>query len=133
VGILNLLNQRKQTRVMEDQLQMFIRREGNVEEWARKYDEAVAPLTKVAAGTITTGPSTSTNAYQYIFSNDNLRSRIERYLGRPTFFRGFRPTSPTKEQLLSPVIQETIQQVLETITVFRTEHTDYARALKLSH
>src|SRR5579872_7514646 len=128
-GILSLVNQRRQTKVMQDQvqvmqhqLQMLARQEGSVEEWARKFDEAVGILIKIGPRNIPTGPGTAMQAYPGIFSSEDLKGRIERYLGhRRNFVRTFQPFSPTKEQLQNPVVQRTIQDVLDATAKFKVE------------
>ncbi len=138
-GILSWINQRKQTAVMQDQLnvmrnqfELTSQQEGSAVEWALKFDQAADALVKIAPLFISTGSSKTMYGYDYIFPEGDLRRRIERYLGRHRrFFPAFRPVVPTKEQLQNPVIQKTIQEVLETIGRFKTEHTDFARALKL--
>jgi uncharacterized membrane-anchored protein YhcB (DUF1043 family) len=138
-GILSLFYQRKQTKamadqvkVMQDQLKMVARQEGAASEWASKYDQAAEVLDKLARGFVSTGPSTTADAYNYVFPREELRSRIERYLGhRRKFVPKFKPSPPTKEQLQNPVVQGTIQDVLDAVVKFKAEHTDFARALKL--
>lgn len=138
-GIFSLFYQRRQAAVMADQLKVMreqldivSRQEGAVSEWAAKYDQAAAALLKIGTGFISTGPSKSDEAYSYVLPDPELRSRIERYLGhRRSIFPNFKPSPPTKEQLQNPVVQRTIQDVLNAIAKFKSEHTDFARTLKL--
>jgi len=138
-GLLSWLNQRKQTTilqgqlaVMREQLQSAKHQEGTATEWARKFDEAAEALSKISASRITTGPSTDIEAYGYVFKQDDLRRRIEIYLGRrKAWFYTFNPAILGKEQLQNPVVQQTIQDVLDTVAQFRKDHTDFARTLKL--
>jgi len=138
-GILSWLNQRKQTTVLQGQLEVMREQlhaakhqEGTATEWARKFDEAAEALAKISPSRITTGPSTIFEAYNYIFRDDDLRRRIEIYLGgRRFWFHTFVPAILGKEHLHNPVIQQTIQDVLDTVAQFKRDHTDFARALKL--
>jgi len=138
-GILSWLNQRKQTsvlqgqlEVMREQFQTVKHQEGTATEWARKFDEAAEALAKISPSRITTGPSTIFEGYSYIFKDEDLRRRIEIYLGRrKVWFHGFLPAILGKEQLHNPVIQQTIQEALDTVVQFKRDHTDFARALKL--
>jgi hypothetical protein len=138
-GILSWLNQRKQTTALQGQLEVMREQlltvkqlEGTAAEWAGKFDEAAKALIKISPSTIITAPSTATAAYGYIFQDDDLRRRIEIYLGRRRWFKStFLPTTLGKEQLQNPVVQQTIQRVLDTVAEFKREHTDFARALKL--
>lgn len=138
-GILGWLNQRKQTAVLQGQLDVMREQlhaakhqEGSAMEWARKLDEAGEALAKISPSRITTGPSTIFEAYNYVFNDSDLRRRIEVYLGHRRFWiHTFLPATLGKEQLQNPVVQQTIQEVLETVTQFKRDHPDFARALKL--
>jgi len=138
-GILSWYNQRRQNailqgqlEVMREQLQTTKRQEGTVTEWASKFDEAAAALTKISPGSVQTGPNTVLVAYEAVFKSGDLRRRIESYLGTRTSWRHkFRPATLTSEQLQNPVVQQTIQDVLDSVEKFKTEHTDFARALRL--
>jgi hypothetical protein len=138
-GILSWFNQRKQTLVLQGQLEIMREQfratrhqEGTATEWALKFDEAAEVLAKISPSVITTAPSTICEAYKYIFGDEDLRRRIEIYLGRRKFwFHTFLPAILGKEQLHNPVIQQTIQEVLDTVARFKSDHTDFARALKL--
>ena len=138
-GILSWHNQRKQNAilqgqldVMQEQLQTVKRQEGTATEWAGKFDEAADALTKVSPGRVQTGQSTVLKAYEAIFESEDLRRRIESYLGsRKFFFHKFQPAALTREQLQNPVVQQTIQEVLDSVAKFNAEHTDFARALRL--
>jgi len=138
-GILSWLNQRKQTAalqgqlaIMREQLQTTKQQEGAATDWARKFDEAVEVVAKISPNRITTGPSTVIEAYGYVFKDGDLRRRIEIYLGRRrTWFHTFIPAILGKEQLQNPVIQQTIKDVLDTVAQFKSDHTDFARTLKL--
>ena len=138
-GILGFLNQRKQTAVMQDQLramneQLITARlqEDNVTQWAKRFDEAVHVLAKVSPEFISKGPSTWVSAYLEVFPDADLRRRIDHYLGtRSTWKWKFRPAAISREQLQNIVVQKTISDVLDQAAKFKTEHTDFARALKL--
>ncbi len=116
-GFLSWLNQRKRTAIMQDQLNVMREQlrsakhqEGSATEWARKFDEAAEALSKICSNTITTGPSTVVEAYRYVFKQDDLRRRIEIYLGRrKTWVHTFIPAILGREQLQNPVVQQTIQ------------------------
>src|SRR5713101_4553157 len=118
-GVFSVLYTRKQARVMQEELGRLLRQDNRAEEWAKKYDEAAALLTRIFPGKFPTGPSVMTGAYTYIFQSEALRGRIERYLGRRGFWGAFQPTLPTGEQLQNPVIQDTIQQVLDLVEKFK--------------
>jgi uncharacterized protein with von Willebrand factor type A (vWA) domain len=138
-GILSWHNQRKQNAilqgqldVMQEQLQTVKRQEGTTTEWDSKFDEDADALTKISPGSVQTGQATVLKAYEAIFKSEDLRRRIEGYLGRRThFLHKFQPAALTREQLQNPVVQRTIQEVLESVAKFKAEHTDFARALRL--
>jgi hypothetical protein len=140
-GILSWLNQRKQTAVLQGQLdvmqkqfQTVKRQEENATECAKKFDQATNALMKISPNnTLPAGPSgTIVDAYRYIFPNEDLRFRIETYLGRrKIFIHTFRPATLTNDQLQNPVVKQTIQDVLDIVELFKRDHTDFARALKL--
>src|SRR5580765_365365 len=128
-GVFSVLYTRKQAKVMQEELGRLLRQDHRAEEWAKKYDEAASLLTRIFSGKFPTGPSIMTGAYTYIFRSDELRGRIERYLGHRSFWGAFQPTLPTGDQLQNPVVQETIQEVLDLVETFKADHTDFARAL----
>ena len=138
-GILSWLNQRKQTKVQEGQLEVMReqfedakRQAGTATEWARKFDEAADALIKISPRQITIGPSANREAFAFVFSDEDLRRRIQIYLGRrKIWFHKFMPAILGNEQLSNPVIQETIRDVLNAVAQFKRDHTDFARALKL--
>ena len=130
-GVFSVLYTRKQAKVMQEELGRLLRQDHRAEEWAKKYDEAASLLTRIFSGKFPTGPSIMTGAYTYIFRSDELRGRIERYLGHRSFWGAFQPTLPTGDQLQNPVVQETIQEVLDLVETFKADHTDFARALGL--
>jgi hypothetical protein len=124
---------RDQVRVMRDQLNVIRNQESDAEEWATKYDGAATLLSRIAAGMIIVGPSKTIPAYDQIFADEELRGRIERYLGRRNWWKNaFNASRLTKEQLQNPVIQNTISDVLNNVDKFKAEHTDWARSIGLT-
>jgi hypothetical protein len=124
---------RDQVRVMRDQLNVIVNQESDAEEWATKYDGAATLLSRIAPGTIIIGPSKTIPAYDQIFADEELRGRIERYLGRRSWWKNeFNASRLTKEQLQNPVIQNTISDVLTKVDKFKAEHTDWARSIGLT-
>ncbi len=118
IRILSWVNQRKQTRA--------------VASWSTKFEQAVEALTKIYPGSIMTGPSSSASALGVIFPDAEFRGRIERYLGQHNRITGeFESATLSKDQLLNPVIQETIRKALEIVNKFKVEHSDWAKAIKL--
>lgn len=138
-GILSWLNQREQTTVLQGQLEVMqeqfrtsTHQEGTAIAWAQKFDEAAEALMRTSPNRITTSPGSTTSAYKYIFKNEDLQRRIETYLGhRQILTNKFVPEILTKEQLQNPVVQHTIQDVLDAVAEFKRDHNDFARTLKL--
>jgi len=131
-GILSAFYQRKQTRLMQEQIVGFHSRDTSYAEWTAKWEQAADALAKIYPGYVIVAPSTTTNAYALVF-NEPLRQRIEHHLGKKIFFTNkFQPKILSKDELLNPVVQEVIIEVLNVIEKFKKEHTDWSRSLKLS-
>ncbi len=130
-GILSAFYQRKQTRLMQEQIEGLRSRDSSYAEWTVKWEQAADALKKIYPGYVIVQPSTTTNAYGLVFS-DQLRQRIEHHLGKKIFFTNkFRPAVLSKDELLNPAVQEVISEVLEAVEKFKKEHTDWSRSLKL--
>ena len=130
-GILSWVNQRKQTQLIQQQVRAVLIQDERYAEWTRKQEQAMAALTKICAGTVNTGRGMQA-ALTVVFPDKDFRERIGRHLGHiKAFWIKFEPTKLSKEQLLSPVVQQVIQDVLDTVEKFKTEHPDWARATKL--
>lgn len=130
-GIASLFIQRKQAKLLHQQILRELQNDSSVVEWAKKHDGAMNVLSKITSGVITTGPSRSENAYRLVFAEPELRQRIERHLGKIKFFGGFEPKLLGRDQLLNPVVQQVIEGVLDRAEMFKKEHTDWSRQLKL--
>ena len=131
-GVLSFINQRKQTKLIEQQFESARTVDVQFADSAAKFDEAVVLLDKIYSQSVTTGPSLQRRAEELVFPSRETRRRIERYLGKAKWLRrGFQPQVLTKEQLLNPVVQQVIGDVLSTVAEFRREHTDWARSLRL--
>lgn len=131
-GILSLINQRKRTKLMQQQVEGVRSVDAEYARWAAKFDEAVAALARIYPGYVITGPSRQTSAVGLVFRNRETLERIERYLGKSKWWtRKFQPTILTKEHLLNPVVQQVIEEVVAAVEQFKREHTDWARSLGL--
>ena len=130
-AILNAFYQRKQTRLMQEQIDQLRSLDTSYAEWTAKWEQADNALKKIYPGYVITQPGTSKNASGLIF-DDSLRVRIEHHLGKQTFFTSkFEPKVLSKDELLNPVVQEVITDVLAAVEKFKKEHTDWSRSLKL--
>jgi hypothetical protein len=130
-GILSWINQRKQTQLIQQQVRAVLIQDERYAEWTRKQEQAMDALTKICVGTVNTGRGMHA-ALAVVFPDKDFRERIERHLGHSKgFWSKFEPTKLSKEQLLNPVVQQVIQDVLDTVEKFKAEHMDWARAIKL--
>lgn len=130
-GILSVFYQRKQTRLMQQQIEGLRSRDSSYAEWTANWEQAAEALSKICPGYVMVQPSGNTNAYGLVFSGP-LRQRIEHHLGKKTFFNNFHPKVLSKDELLNSVVQEVIIEVLNSVEKFKQEHTDWSRSLKLS-
>jgi len=131
-GFLSLIYQRKQTRLMQEQMEHGRSEEQTYTEWVVKYDQAIEALIKISPGCVFIAPAKSVAAMRVVFPDEALRRRIQRYLGRRKFFSNkFEPCGLSRELALSGFIQALIQEVLDLVEKFKREHPDWARALKL--
>ena len=129
-GLGSLVYTIKQTRLLKQQVHADLSKDASYAEWAKKHDQAVDALARICTGTVNTGRAVQAGL-PVIFPDKYFRENINRHLGRAKFFGGFEPARLSKEQLLNPVVQQLIQEVLDTVDKFKKDHTDWARALKL--
>jgi len=130
-GILSAFYQRKQTRLMQEQIWGLRGRDTSYAAWTAKWEQAADALTKICPGFVTMQPGTTTNAYGLVFTKP-LQQRIEHHLGKQVFFTNkFQPKALSKDELLNSVVQEVINDVLGAVQKFKQEHTDWSRSLKL--
>lgn len=131
-GILSFINQHKQTKLMQQQVDSARSVDAEYAKWAGRFDAGVAALVRIYPGRVVTGPSDRRSAFELVFQDRGMRDRIERYLGRSKWWSGkFQPTILRKEQLLNPVVQQLIEDVLTGVEQFKRDHTDWARSLGL--
>jgi hypothetical protein len=131
-GILSTFYQRKQARLMQEQIEDLRSRDTSYAEWTAKWEHAADALAKIYPGYVIEQPSTSTPAYALVFS-EPLRQRIEHHLGKKRFFTNkFHAKVLSKDELLNSVVQGVIIEVLDAVERFKKEHTDWSRSLKLS-
>jgi hypothetical protein len=131
-GILSAFYQRKQTRLMQEQIEGLRSRDTSYAEWTAKWEQAADALAKIYPGIVMVQPSASARAFELVFS-EPLRQRIEHHLGKKTFFTNrFHSKILSKDELLNTVVQEVIVEVLQSVERFKREHTDWSRSLKLS-
>ena len=131
-GFLSAYYQRKQTRLMQEQITGLRSRDTSYDAWTAKWEQAADVLTKICPGYVTTRPGTTTNTYGLVFT-ESLQQRIEHHLGKKAFFTNrFQPKGLSKDDLLNSVVQEVINEVLDAVQKFKHEHTDWSRSLKLS-
>ena len=131
-AILNAFYQRKQTRLMQEQIDQLRSLDTSYAEWTAKWEQAADALKKIYPGYVITRPGTSTNASGLVLG-DSLLQRIEHHLGKKVFYTGkFQPYKAlSKDELLNPLVQEVITDVLAAVEKFKKEHTDWSRSLKL--
>jgi hypothetical protein len=107
---------KRQTNLMEEQDARKKREDATTGEWARKFDDAVGQVIKIAPKNF---PSSLGRVYDYIFS-DIDRQRIEKYLINADLGRNYYTARQTTgEQLRMPIVQQTIQIVLDKIETFK--------------
>lgn len=129
-GIAGTYYQRKQTRLMQEQVDGLKGRDTSYSEWTAKWEQAADALAKIYPGFINTQPGTSTNASGLVFTK-SLLQRIEHHLGKKTWTGKFQPKPLLKDELLNPVVQEVINEALDAVEKFKEEHTDWSRSLKI--
>jgi len=123
-------NQKKQTRLLEQQLKEAKDLDKRVNGWYVKHGKAVAFLMKISARWI--GPTTNINAFPEVFPEIFLRSLIETYLGGFSKISDrFEPSKISRDNLLNPVVQKTINDILESVEKFKSEKPDWAKQLDL--
>jgi len=106
----------RQTNLMEEQDARKKREDATTDEWARKFDDAVGQVVKIAPKNF---PSSLGRVYYYIFS-DIDRQQIEKYLINADLGRNYYTARQTTgEQLRMPIVQQTIQVVLDKIKKFK--------------
>jgi len=131
-GIVSLIYQRKQTQLSQQLVKASQEQEQEYVDWSTKYEKVSDALTRIYPKVIFTGPSRGVNAVEVVFPDRALRGRIERYLcHRKGWWGRFEPAKLSREQVLNPILQELIEQVLEAIERFKAEHSDWARAVGL--
>ncbi len=131
-GVLSTVYQRRQTRLVQQQIDAIRRQEQKYLESSAKHDEVVDALTKIYGQLVATGYSTHSVADGLVFPDQAFRQHVERHLGRRRRWSGeFEPHRLSKEELLAPPIQQLIQEVLNQVERFKKEHSDWARQLKL--
>ena len=131
-GVASLYYVRSQTRLLQQQMQAMISKDETYIEWAVKLGKAVDAITKVYSGMIRKENYATPQPVQGIIFDPELRDCIERYLGSRSRWSGnFTPKLLNQEQLLNPVVQQVIKEVLDAIETFKREHTDWARSINL--
>jgi hypothetical protein len=130
-GMAGTYYQRKQTRLMQEQIYGLRGRDTSYAEWTAKWEQAADVLTKIYPGFLVTNPGTTANALGVVFTQ-SLLQRIEHHLGKKVFWTNkFQPKTLSKDELLNPVVQEVINEVLDAVEKFKKEHTDWSRSLKI--
>jgi hypothetical protein len=130
-SIANALYLRKQTRLLQDQINSLRSKDASYAEWTLRWEKAVEALGKIYPGVIPTTIGTSSSALGIALSQQ-LRQRIGHHLGKRVFFtQKFQPRQLSRDELLNPAIQDLIRDVLEAVEKFKREHPDWARGLKL--
>lgn len=130
-GIISVIYSRRQTRLMEKRVQADRLQDAQYAEWVFNWDSAVSILKKTYSRTIQTKPyGPLVRAVQIVFS-DSLRERIEFHLGRKGLLGRLDPKKLSREDLLNPIIQQVISEVLDAAGRFKKEHTDWAREIGL--
>lgn len=130
-GFLSYLNQRKQTRILQEQIDALSKQDAAYAEWSTRLDQVIEALEKISPQFIQQDQVKRPAAYDVIFSA-SLRQKIERHLGRRSTFKWtFQPARLTRDQLLSPVVRQLIEEVSQVVETFKKEHTDWSRQLRL--
>jgi hypothetical protein len=119
---------RRQTELMEQQESRKKREDATTDEWAKKFDEAVAQAMTIA-------PKWFNNSrgavYPCVFQDQELRQRIEAYLIIADFGRNHHVARQMSSDLLRmPAVQRTIQEVIDNVKKFK-ETDPAAKALGL--
>src|SRR5260370_41184518 len=83
-GILSAFYQRKQTRLMQEQISGLRSRDTSYDAWTAKWEQAADALTKICPGYVTARPGTTTNTYGLVFT-EPLQQRIEHHLRHKSF------------------------------------------------
>jgi uncharacterized membrane-anchored protein YhcB (DUF1043 family) len=123
--------QKRQTEIMERQEARKQREDQSTVEWAAKFDEAVRLVQSIGPKFMQT-PQALTTAYGSIFADATMRHRIETYLinadpGR----KRFSARQANSEHLRMPIVQQTIQDVLDCVKRFKENQPESAKNLGL--
>jgi len=121
---------KRQTEIMETQETRRRQEERNTAEWVEKFDKAVAAVLKVGPSFIDRGGGTSTNAYGVALPNPEMRQHVETYLVERKG-EHFAARLTNGELLRMPIVQRTIQEVLDCTQKFKENDPDNANRLGL--
>ena len=118
---------KRQTEIMEGQEVRREREDQSIMEWAPKFDEAARLVVAMVSRCVF---SYELPHYSTVFSDENLRTRIQQYLMDADFGRNrFTARQANSDQLHLPVVQQTIKEVLDRVKQFRESDPENARKL----
>jgi len=130
ISLLGWYNQWQQTSLLRQQLNEAKGLEKEIGDWYVKHGEAIANLKKIYPSYV--GGSPLINGLGLVFSDTELRSRIETYLGSQNRMTGhFEPSTISRDQLLNPVVQRTIADGLNLVEHFKQDNPEWAEQMKL--
>ncbi|MDA2913259.1 hypothetical protein MYX77_04750 [Acidobacteriia bacterium AH_259_A11_L15] len=131
-GVASLRYVKQQTQLLEKQVNALLHKDESYAHWSTEFDKAAQALRRLYRTVVNQTPTKSVHALRLVIPDRNLRERIELHLGRTNILRNrFHPHVLSMEQLLNPVVQNLITEVLRTVDQFKKEHTDWAREIGL--
>jgi len=120
---------RRQTQLIEKEQTRKQHEDESAAEWAAKFDEAVRVVQKISTQRISDSVG---RASCFIFKSEMLRQRIETYLIKQDLGREHFPArKASSDDLRMPIMQQTIQEVLDCVKKFRETDPENARKLGL--
>jgi hypothetical protein len=122
---------RRQTQLIEKEQTRKQREDKVTAEWVAKFELAVDAAVKIAPSWIHSGAG-QTNAYGLLFPDPAFRQLIEAHLIVTDRSRSsYSPRAASVEQLRMPIVQQTIQGVLDCVKKFKETDPENARKLGL--
>ncbi len=132
IAALGLIYQQRQHRLAMARLTRELEQEKRYKQIAKNHGYAIRCLQVVFDAMVRTGPSSSSGVYTTVTRDEDLRLRIQSYLGKQNYGAGqFEPYQLSADLLLNPECCRTIADVIEGIDQYKKKHPDEAHQLDL--
>ncbi len=130
IAALGLLYQELQHRLVKARLRRELEQEKRYKQIAKNHGYAIRCLQVVFGAMVRTGPSSTRGVYTTVTRDEDLRLRIQTYLGKQNYGADqFEPYQLSVDQLQNPECCRTIADVIEAIDQYKKKHPDQARQL----